>query len=101
VSPVNWVNPLSPSTVVDKLKNVQQTKGELAQSQAETNALREENLRQNQVRDTPETEKVRTRDRRRERKERRHQEEEGCKNTRDSEAEEATRKRRRRIDVTV
>ena len=59
MSPVNWVNPLPASTIVDKVQNVQQMQADIHQAQTEAKALRQEKMRQTKVNTTSDGEKVR------------------------------------------
>lgn len=77
MSPVNWVNPIPASTLVDKAQNAQQLQADIQRAHSEAHAARQETRRQTTVNVTSDGEKIRMDQRREERRRRRGGEQKG------------------------
>ncbi len=73
MSPIGVANTIVGASVVDKVQNAQQLQVDIQQKQAEAAAVREQNRQRNTVKQTPDGEKVKMRERNEERRQRRRQ----------------------------
>ena len=71
MSPIGVANTIVGASVIDKVQNAQQLQIDIQQKQAEAAAVREQNRQRNTVKQTPDGEKVKMRERHEEREQRR------------------------------